>query len=75
MTSSSSSNSNNNNNNNNNVKILQNRKLKTDTIVPNNKPFVKICDKRKKLISLVILSDRNMIKEESKVLKPENFTI
>jgi cell division protein FtsN len=49
------------------VTILWNRQVQTDTIVPNNKPEIRIRDNEKgtcMLIDVAISGDRNVIKKE-----------
>jgi hypothetical protein len=61
------------------VTTLWNQQVQTDRTIPNNKPYIIICDNEKRtcmLIDLAIAGDRNVIKKEAKkILKYNDLTI
>ena len=60
-----------------NVTILWTQQVQTDRTIPNNKPYIIICDNKKgtcMLIHIAISGDRNAIKKEAeKILKYEDL--
>jgi hypothetical protein len=61
-----------------NVTILWNQPVQTDRTIPNNKPYIIICDNENitcVLIDVTISGDRNVIKKPKKILKYKDLII